>query len=124
MQAGRAPPLSPVVFGERMRERVASGALAFTAKADQDFVVDQYDAGFIAAIDRVAAQEDEGYRCLNFRDQGWADAEAAQVVEALQYAATRCAFPHGAVAVAIRHGNHLSEEMGAKFEMEGKFEMF
>lgn len=34
MTAGRKPPIAPDAFGERMRARVASGALTFTANAD------------------------------------------------------------------------------------------
>ena len=119
----RAPPLSPAVFGERMRARVASGELKFTAAADEEFVIGQYDKGFVAAIDRVAAKEDEGLRALAFTALGWGDAEAAELLEALQYAAERCSFPHGACGVYVRNGNHISDEMEAKFneQLSGKF---
>ena len=118
----RAPPLSPAVFGERMRARVASGELKFTAAADEEFVIGQYDKGFVAAIDRVAAKEDEDFRSLAFANLGWGDAEAAELLAALQYAAERCSFPHGSCGVAVTIGNHLSDEMIAKFEqLSGKF---
>ena len=120
----RAPPLSPAVFGERMRARVASGELKFTAAADEEFVIGQYDKGFVAAIDRVAAQEDEMARSLSFQDLGWGDAEAAELLEALQYAAERCSFPHGACKVFVKEGNHISDEMIAKLEqLSGKFDI-
>merc|ERR1711965_1244195 len=76
----RAPPLSPAVFGERMRARVASGELKFTAAADEEFVIGQYDKGFVAAIERVLAKED-GSRLLAFVNLGWGDAEAAELLE-------------------------------------------
>ena len=56
MRAGRQPPIAPDAFGERMRARVASGELTFTANADMGFVIGQYEAGFVAAINRVAAE--------------------------------------------------------------------
>ena len=108
-----------------MRARVASGELKFTAAADEEFVIGQYDKGFVAAIDRVAAKEDAGYRSLVFMNLGWGDAEAAELLEALQYAAERCSFPHGACRVGVKRGNHLSDEMIAKLEeqLSGKFDI-
>ena len=50
MKAGRKPPIAPDAFGERMRARVASGELTFTANADMGFVIGQYEKGFVAAI--------------------------------------------------------------------------
>ena len=40
---------------------------------------------------------------------GWGDAEAAELRLALQYAAAKCAFPEGAVCVAV-YGNSISKE--------------
>ena len=108
-RAGRKPPIAPDAFGERMRARVASGELTFTANADMGFVIGQYEAGFVAAINRVAA-ETGVTRSLFFRDLGWGDAEAAELRLALQYAAAKCAFPEGAVGVFVRYGNSISEE--------------
>ena len=45
-----------------------------------------------------------------FWNLGWGDAEAAELRLALQYAAAKCAFPEGAVCVAVRYGNSISEE--------------
>ena len=109
MKAGRKPPIAPDAFGERMRARVASGELTFTANADMGFVIGQYEAGFVAAINRVAA-EPEGTRSLIFTELGWGDAEAAELRLALQYAAAKCAFPEGAVPVFVRVGNPISAE--------------
>ena len=108
MRAGRKPPIAPDAFGERMRARVASDELTFTANADTGFVIGQYEAGFVAAINRVAA-ETGVTRSLFFRDLGWGDAEAAELRLALRYAAAKCAFPEGAVGVYV-YGNPISEE--------------
>ena len=109
MKAGRKPPIAPDAFGERMRARVASGELTFTANADMGFVIGQYEAGFVAAINRVAA-EPLDTRLLVFEKLGWGDAEAAELRLALQYAAAKCAFPKGAVPVYVTDGNRISEE--------------
>ena len=106
MMAGRLPPIAPDVFGERMRARVASGELKFTSNADMEFVIGQYEAGFVAAINRVAA--DGSF--LNFLEPGWGDAEAAELLLALRYAAAKCAFPEGPVGIHVKRGNHISEE--------------
>ena len=95
MKAGRKPPIAPDAFGERMRARVGSGELTFTANADMGFVIGQYEAGFVAAINRIAAEPNEDTRVLVFFDLGWGDAEAAELRLALQYAAGKCAFPEG-----------------------------
>ena len=110
MKAGRKPPIAPDAFGERMRARVASGELTFTANADMGFVIGQYEEGFVAAINRVAAEPDEFMRNLFFQQLGWGDAEAAELRLALQYAAAKCAFPEGAVGVVVTIGNSISEE--------------
>ena len=110
MRAGRKPPIAPDAFGERMRARVGSGELTFTANADMGFVIGQYEEGFVAAINRVAAEPDEDARSLFFEELGWGDAEAAELRLALQYAAAKCAFPEGAVRVFVTVGNPISEE--------------
>ncbi len=107
MEAGRAAPIAPDAFGERMRVRVASGALKFTSNADMEFVIGQYEAGFVAAINRVAASN---VRSLGFQLLRWGDAEAAELLLALRYAAAKCAFPEGAVKVWVKNGNRISEE--------------
>ena len=57
-----------------------------------------------------AAEPDERKRTLAFFNLGWGDAEAAELRLALQYAAAKCAFPEGAVRVAVTDGNRISEE--------------
>ena len=108
MKAGRAPPIAPDAFGERMRARVASGALKFTSNADMEFVIGQYEAGFVAAINRVAAEPGGG--SLVFTDLGWGDVEAAELLLALRYAAAKCAFPEGGVRAYVKTGNRISKE--------------
>ena len=108
MRAGRAPPIAPDAFGERMRARVASGALKFTSNADMEFVIGQYEAGFVAAINRVAASEHRS-GSLDFVYLGWGDAEAAELLLTLRYAAAKCAF-RWAISVWVTTGNHISEE--------------
>ena len=110
MKAGRKPPIAPDAFGERMRARVGSDELKFTANADMGFVIGQYEGGFVAAINRVAAEPEHVPRSLAFFKLGWGDAEAAELRLALQYAAAKCAFPEGAVKVHVTHGNRISEE--------------
>ena len=110
MKAGRKPPIAPDAFGERMRARVASGELTFTANADMGFVIGQYEAGFVAAINRVAAEPEDTRLGLVFQYLGWGDAEAAELRLALQYAAAKCAFPEGAVEVYVTRGNSISKE--------------
>ena len=59
-----------------------------------------------------------------FQELGWGDAEAAELLAALQYAAERCSFPHGACRVGVKIGNHISDEMMAKFgQLSGKFDI-
>ena len=123
MRAGRKPPIAPDAFGERMRARVGSGELTFTANADMGFVIGQYEEGFVAAINRVAAEPNEDARGLGFIKLGWGDAEAAELRLALQYAAAKCAFPEGGVRVAVTLGNPISEEAMAPLppEEDGDF---
>ena len=104
-----------------MRARVASGELTFTANADMGFVIGQYEAGFVAAINRVAA-EPEDTRFLVFFKLGWGDAEAAELRLALQYAAAKCAFPEGAVRVAVTYGNPISDEARATLPPRGNLD--
>ena len=74
-----------------------------------EFIIGQYEAGFVAAINRVAA-EPGGRGCLNFEKLGWGDAEAAELQLALRYAAAKCAFPEGPVRVIVTYDNRISDE--------------
>ena len=121
MKAGREPPRSPPVFGEFMRTGVASDEVQFTVKEDAGLVSRLYQEGFVKTVNRVAAKEDEMFRGLGFLNLGWGDEEGAVLVEALRYAAEHCAFPHGAVSVAVRSGNRITKDEAAWKELEGKF---
>ena len=118
MRAGRKAPISPAAFGESMRARVATGELKFTARADEEFVIGQYEKGFVGAIDREAAKERD--RSLVFQNLGWGEAEAAELLEALKYAAAHCSFPHGVVYVNCGRGNQFDvDALEAKASAEG-----
>jgi len=123
MAPGRIAPLSPAVFGEDMRARVESGALKFTANADVELVIGQYEKGLVATINLVAAEKDKAFRGLMWQNMNWGDAEAAQILEALRFVAHRCVFPHGPVRVALKEGNHISRDMIRRLdeELTGKF---
>ena len=86
------------------------GTLAFTAKADMDTVIQQYKAGLLEAINRIAAKEEWNARVLNFFNLGWGDAEAAELGETLRWAAAHCDFPRGSVLVGICDGNQISDD--------------
>ena len=45
---------------------------------------------------------------LGFNRLGWGEAEAADLLEALKYAAARCSFPRGSVQVLCGRGNQIS----------------
>ena len=120
MKAGREPPRSPPVFGEFMRTGVASDEVQFTVKEDAGLVSRLYQEGFVKTVNRVAAKE--GWKALDFTELGWGDEEGAVLVEALRYAAEHCAFPRGAVAVAVQRGNRITKDEAAWKELESKFE--
>ena len=125
MKAGRKAPISPAAFGESMRARVATGELKFTARADEEFVIGQYEKGFVGAIDHEAANE-EG-RGVIFINLGWGEAEAAELLEALKYAAAHCSFPHGYVGVYCVHGNQFDvrtfKAKASAEGLDGKFDL-
>ena len=122
MKAGREPPRSPPVFGEFMRTGVASDEVQFTVKEDAGLVSRLYQEGFVKSVNRVAAKEGGGF--LDFTSLGWGDEEGAVLVEALRYAAEHCAFPNGAVEVAVSVGNRVTKDEAAWRELEGKFVWF
>ena len=86
-----------------MRAGVASEKIQFTKKEDAGLVSRLYQEGFVKSVNRAAL----GGRVLDFRKLGWGDEEGAVLVEALRYAAEHCAFPRGAVAVAVSAGNRI-----------------
>ena len=106
MKVARTPPIAPGAFGTQMRARVGLGELKFTSDADMELLIGQYEAGFLAAINRVAS----GNCVLLFEGLRWGDAEVAVLLLALRYAAAKCAFPMGPVKVYLKDGNLISKE--------------
>ena len=110
-----------------VRKGVASEEIQFTKPEDAELVSRLYEEGFLATVNRVAAQEDKNFRSLAFEELGWGDEEGAVLVEALRYAAERCTFPQGSVKVVLgRRGNHLTDASAGEGaavwkELEGKF---
>jgi hypothetical protein len=109
----RFPSLSrargPISVAPSRAKTTVDIAKRFQPSGGGGIVIGQSEAGFVAAINRVAA-EPGGGRELLFQDLGWGDAEAAELRLALQYAAAKCAFPKGGVEVWVTRGNRISEE--------------
>mmetsp|Transcript_50454 Transcript_50454/g.134926 ORF Transcript_50454/g.134926 Transcript_50454/m.134926 type:complete len:407 (-) Transcript_50454:318-1538(-) len=74
----RAAPMTPPKFDETLRAGVANGEIAFTAKADLDFVINQYAAAFDTAFSET---KDLMYQALK-----WPDEHICELAEALTYA--------------------------------------
>lgn len=88
MKADRPPMVSPERVAKEMRDGVDSGSLAFTARADMDFVIGLYERGFREAFQtyvRVSGRTFIEQKCL-----GWGDEEAVIVAEALKYVEEHC----------------------------------
>ena len=73
MKSARAPPITPEAFGRLMRERVASGELRFTARADMEAVIAQYTMGFEVAFDGLG--NNGTVASVGYINLGWTDAE-------------------------------------------------
>ena len=116
MIAARDAPISPPIFSKTMRDRVESGELSFTAAADKEFVIGQYEKGFVHAINIMASSDNEMTRTLPFHTLKWTDREAEITMEAIRYAAPLCTFPHGAVGVYLEYGNNLTDGMKAEID--------
>ena len=128
MIAARDAPISPPIFSKTMRDRVESGELSFTAAADKEFVIGQYEKGFVHAFNIQASSDNEMTRTLPFHTLKWTDKEAKITMEAIRYSAPLCTFPHGAVGVYLEYGNNLSSEMKKEIDkafneplLKGKF---
>ena len=87
LNAGRAPFVSPEVVARELSEGVASGALGFTAGADQDVVSKLYEKGFIKAFETA---RDMGARTIFYQYLGWGSEEAPVLAEAIKYAHEHC----------------------------------
>ena len=87
LKAGRAPFVSPEVVARELSEGVASGALGFTAGADQDVVSKLYEKGFVKAFETA---RDMGASIIFYTDLGWGSEEAPVLAEAIKYAHEHC----------------------------------
>ena len=87
LNAGRAPFVSPEVVARELSEGVASGALGFTAGADQDVVSKLYEKGFVKAFETAC---DMGADLIYYYDLGWGSEEAPVLAEAIKYAHEHC----------------------------------
>ena len=112
MKVSRRPFVSPDDFAAEMSAGVASGSLAFTAGADEAFVIGKYRTGFLDAFTQHTARTQTG--TMYFCYLGWGDAEAAVLVKAIAYAMRHCEFEEGAAPIKLRlHGNTFGEEAKA-----------
>ena len=113
MKSSRRPFVSPDDFAAEMSAGVASGALAFTAGADEAFVIGKYRTGFLDAFTQHTTRQQVGGG-MYFTGLGWGDAEAAVLVRAIAYAVRHCEFEEGAKPVMLSlHGNKFGEEAKA-----------
>ena len=127
MRSSRRPFVSPDDFAAEMSAGVASGALAFTAGADEAFVIGKYRTGFLDAFTQHTTRQQDG-GCMFFAGLGWGDAEAAVLVRAIAYAVRHCEFEEGAKRVELNLlFNKFGEEAkaairgacGGKIELAG-----
>ena len=100
MVSSRRPFVSPDDFAAEMSAGVASGALAFTAGADEAFVIGKYRTGFLDAFTQHTTRQQNG-GAMFFTSLGWGDAEAAVLVRAIAYAVRHCEFEEGAAPVKL-----------------------
>ena len=95
-----------------MRRR-ALGALAFTAGADEAFVIGKYRTGFLDAFTQHNTRQQYGGD-MYFNGLGWGDAEAAVLVRSIAYAVRHCEFEEGAETVRLDlYGYKFGEEAKA-----------
>ena len=87
LKAGRAPFVSPEVVARELSEGVASGALGFTAGADQDVVSKLYEKGFIKAFETA---RDMGAGKIWYANLDWGSEEAPVLAEAIKCAHEHC----------------------------------
>jgi len=92
MCAKRPPPMSPDDFAMEMRKSIASGRLAFTAKADAEFVIGQYCKGFVEAYEgHTRVQSNGAY--IHMNRLGWGSDEGHTLARAIAYVEEHCSPP-------------------------------
>jgi len=87
LKAGREPFVSPDVVARELAEGVASGALGFTAGADQEVVSGLYEKGFVKAFETF---RQTGCPHIFYHSLGWGSKDAPLLAEALKYAHEHC----------------------------------
>ena len=106
-KTGRAPPIDPIRFGEQLRKAVNEGTASFTAKADLDFVINQYEEGFKSAFARFAKP------WVAYAGVNWGDEEAEFMLKTLEYVVANVTMKKAAGLNCVK-GNNLSEPMKDK----------
>ena len=108
LNAGRAPFVSPEVVARELSEGVASGALGFTAGADQDVVSKLYEKGFVKAFETAC---DMGVINAFYQFLGWGSEEAPVLAEAIKYAHEHCkAGKKGSPCLNFEHNEFTNED--------------
>mmetsp|Transcript_150709 Transcript_150709/g.365979 ORF Transcript_150709/g.365979 Transcript_150709/m.365979 type:complete len:398 (-) Transcript_150709:20-1213(-) len=92
MNSKRQAPMSPDEFAAEMRKDIASGRLAFTAKADAEFVINQYHKGFIAAYEGHTSIQKNG-AFIHMTNLGWGSDEGYTLAQAISYIEEHCSPP-------------------------------
>jgi len=118
MKARRPPPMSPDDFATQMREGIASGRLAFTAKADAEFVIDQYRKGFIAAYEGHTRIQKNG-PWIHMTNIGWGPDEGHTIARAIAYAEEHCSPPQQ-LYLNLDNNNFDSDAVAAIKEAAGE----
>ena len=106
LKAGRAPFVSPEVVARELSEGVESGALGFTAGADQDVVSKLYENGFVKAFETA---RDMGAGMIFYKGLGWGSEEAPVLAEAIKYAHEHCKAADEVPRLCL-HGNNFTAE--------------
>ena len=90
LKAGRAPPMAPTKFANRLRARVEAGEIGFSAASDLESVIEMYKVGFITLFETYRAAFDSDGFFAAWAALEWGESEAQQVAAALAYAAKHC----------------------------------
>ena len=106
LKAGRAPFVSPEVVARELSEGVASGALGFTAGADQDVVSKLYEKGFVKAFETARGM---GAGTIHYIELGWGSEEAPVLAEAIKYAHEHCKAADEVPKLAL-YANEFTDE--------------
>lgn len=115
LKAGRRPPLSPALFRDTMRDRLADGSLRFTNEADGETVCALYERGFVAAFDSYCALKRED-NVVYYQGLGWGSEDARVLKVALAYAKTHCSFKSGAIQVNLTDNDFLEADEAVLLE--------